>query len=81
MVLASCVHTENFKQANAVSSPNSSGGIDVYELGEPFDKEHTLIGTLWLGESGNSVNYGYEEALNIARKKNEGAWCRRDTCN
>ena len=67
--IAGCAHTQNFKQANAVLTPNTSGEIDTYEQGEAIEADYTLIGTLWLGESGFSESCGYEDALYLARKK------------
>lgn len=67
--LASCAHTQNFQQTNPVLSPNTSGEIDIYEQGEAIEADYTLIGTMWLGESGFSESCGYEDAMYLARKK------------
>ncbi len=69
LLLTACSHSQSFDLYEPVQSPNTSGSIDVYELGETISQTYGIIGQFHLGESGFSESCGYQDALYLARAK------------
>lgn len=65
----SFTYKEIYTPVSNITSRNASGKIVVYEKGEAVDREHKIIGTLALKESGTTLRCGYHDALILIKER------------